>query len=285
MGGPTMVDRMLMQPLILAARSYHWVCDLLPKPSDEVHLQRQLKAQVQGKRAEIEKSTEVRSIQITLNSVSMNNPANTQHLRGVSGASFSSKQELDNNLVRWKNSLSISSDRLEHVNTAVSRIRKCIENRDSALNLSGLKLPSLPSEVLENIRSLRELDISDSTFSHVDASVFEKLETLTAKNTALKSLDLSRCLSLRNIHLQGSQELRNLTFPPRPVALRELDLDLSGIRWKDLPREVKNCPGIYIDVSKLTFPVTTVATLAVGFAAGIAATAYYNGAFSDEKLA
>jgi hypothetical protein len=285
MGGPTIVDRMIMMPLGLAIQSYNWVCDLRPKPSDEVHLQRQLKAQVQEKRADIEKSTEVRSIQITLNSVIMNNPANTQHLRGVSGASFSSKQELDNNLVRWKNSLSISSDRLEHVNTAVSRIRKCIENRDSALNLSGLKLPSLPSDVLENIRSLRELDISDSTFSHVDASIFERLETLTAKNTALKSLDLSRCLSLRNIHLQGSQELRNLTFPPRPIALRELNLDLSGIRWKDLPREVKNGPGIYIDVSKLTFPVTTVATLAVGFAAGIAATAYCNGAFSEEKLA
>jgi Leucine-rich repeat (LRR) protein len=157
---------------------------------------------------------------------------------------------------------------------AAQRIRECISNENRALDLSGLRLTSLPENTLKTITSLNELNISNNALINFDSYAFRRLhilnisgnrinhlnfngcnqlQRLECSGNPLVILDFSDCEQLTHIDARWNRNLRNLIWPnlllPEVIALRDIKLEGCGLIFENLPEELRNSQHIWIDIN------------------------------------
>ena len=92
-------------------------------------------------------------------------------------------KSLEDILADWQNEAGITEEQKSGRQEAAKRIRECANNKSTRLNLSFLKLSSLPAEIFKPLTQLERLDLNHSQLSRLPEKLFTNL-------TQLRSLDL-----------------------------------------------------------------------------------------------
>lgn len=142
----------------------------------------------------------------------------------------------------------------ENRNTAVTRIRDCLTNQSTELNLNNLHLTTLPARLPEHITvltvthnrlsvlpetlpaGLQQLDVSYNQLTTMPVTLPEGIDNLNISNNQLRQLPLTLPVGLRQLEAANNR-LAQLpdSFPP---ALEWLDV--SHNRLPRLPQSIFN---------------------------------------------
>ena len=154
-----------------------------------------------------------------------------------------STKSLDAILADWQNEAEITEEQKKGRLTAAERIRECANNKSTRLNLSFLKLSSLPAEIFKPLTQLRTLNLSHNQLVTLPEKLFEPLSQLislslfgnqlaTLPENLFKDLTQLKKLDLQNNQLRI---LREKLFKE----LTQLEkLDLGHNEFRSLPKNL-----------------------------------------------
>lgn len=153
-------------------------------------------------------------------------------------------QAYDKQWSKWEKQAEKNNDEHKNRAEAVKRMRECLKEKSSSLELNDLKLTSLPEYLPQHItqlvlsnnrlcklprnlpKELTLLSIEKNKLKNLPDNLPRKLEILNAGNNKLAELPSPLPEGLRKLLVQHN-ELINL--PPLPHSLTDLDIESNGL--------------------------------------------------------
>jgi len=142
----------------------------------------------------------------------LRDPVNTQHLASISMVQEPEQEEesIESRLLAWQNSLlawqnSAPANERQGRETAVNRIRDCMNNGSTSLTLSSLHLTSLPEGVFQQLPLLRALNLRGNLLTSLDLHDCVGLASLSCDHNRLTHLDIHGCTGLISFSCEYNQ--------------------------------------------------------------------------------
>lgn len=135
----------------------------------------------------------------------LRDPVNTQHLASISMLQEPEPEEepIESRLLSWQNSA--PANERQGRETAVNRIRDCMNNGSASLTLSSLHLTSLPEGVFQQLPLLRALNLRGNLLTSLDLHGCVGLASLSCDHNRLTHLDIHGCRGLISFSSEHNQ--------------------------------------------------------------------------------